>query len=72
MAKNWSEREVEAAVEDYFQMLRSEMAGLQVNKTQHRRALRELLDDWSDGSVEFKHQNIIAVLMDRRLFVEAA
>lgn len=67
MAKNWSEREVEAAVEDYFQMLRSEMAGLQVNKTKHRKALRELLDDRSDGSVEFKHQNISAVLMERKL-----
>lgn len=67
MAKNWSEAEVEAAVKDYFHMLRSEMEGRRVNKSAHRKALRELLDGRSDGSVEFKHQNISAVLMERRL-----
>ncbi len=67
MAKNWSASEVEAAVQDYFQMLRAEMAGQRVNKTAHREALREQLDDRSNGSVEFKHQNISAVLMERKL-----
>lgn len=67
MAKNWSASEVEAAVQDYFQMLRAEMAGQRVNKTAHREAWREQLDDRSNGSVEFKHQNISAVLMERKL-----
>lgn len=64
MAKNWSKFEVEAAVEDYFNMLRLELAGRKYNKTEHRRALMECLDDRSDGSVELKHQNISAVLIE--------
>lgn len=64
MANNWSESEVEAAVEDYFNMLRLELTGRTYNKTQHRRALKERLKNRSDGSVELKHQNISAVLIE--------
>ncbi|MBV1931174.1 MAG: DUF3883 domain-containing protein [Porticoccaceae bacterium] len=64
MANNWSETEVEAAVEDYFNMLRLELAGQKYNKSQHRRALKECLNNRSDGSVELKHQNISAVLIE--------
>ncbi|WP_419602516.1 hypothetical protein [Thiolapillus sp.] len=64
MAKNWSEAEVEAAVEDYFNMLRLELAGRKYNKTEHRRALMENLDNRTDSSVELKHQNISAVLIE--------
>jgi len=67
MANNWTEVEVEAVVKDYFEMLLSELAGQRVNKTAHRRKLKELLNGRSDGSVEFKHQNITAVLMKRNL-----
>ncbi|MGE0082705.1 MAG: hypothetical protein AB7U81_15610, partial [Thiohalomonadaceae bacterium] len=62
MAKHWSDSEVEAAVEDYFRMLRLELSGQDYNKTEHRHALMEQLDHRSDGSVELKHQNISAVL----------
>lgn len=64
MASNWSESEVEAAVADYFDMLRSELNGQKYNKTAHRRALMEQLNNRSDGSVELKHQNISAVLIE--------
>jgi len=64
MASNWSESEVEAAVADYFDMLRSELTGQKYNKTAHRRALMEQLNNRSDGSVELKHQNISAVLIE--------
>lgn len=64
MPDNWSESEVEAAVEDYFNMLRFELSGLAYNKSQHRRALKERLNNRSDGSVELKHQNISAVLIE--------
>jgi len=64
MATDWSKREVEAAVEDYFSMLKLELAGRRYNKTEHRRALKELLNSRSDGSVELKHQNISAVLIE--------
>ncbi len=64
MAKNWTDSEVEAAVADYFRMLRLELSGKKYNKTEHRRALLERLNDRSDGSVELKHQNISAVLYE--------
>jgi hypothetical protein len=59
---DWSREEVEAAVADYFSMLRDELAGITVNKAEHNRRLRKLLRDRSEGSVEFKHANISAVL----------
>ena len=64
MANHWSESEVEAAVADYFRMLRLELAGEKYNKTKHRHALMELLNNRSNGSVELKHQNISAVLIE--------
>jgi len=64
MAIDWSKTEVEAAVEDYFNMLQLELTGRKYNKSEHRRALMERLNDRSDGSVELKHQNISAVLIE--------
>ncbi len=61
---SWSKSEVEAAVADYFDMLRCELKGQKYNKTAHRRILREQLHNRSDGSVELKHQNISAVLIE--------
>lgn len=64
MATDWSEFEVEAVVTDYFAMLLKELRGEEYGKTAHRHALMALLDNRSDGSVEFKHQNISAVLIE--------
>lgn len=64
MAIDWSKSEVEAAVEDYFNMLQLELTGRKYNKTEHRRALMERLNDRSGGSIELKHQNISAVLIE--------
>jgi hypothetical protein len=44
-------------------MLRAELAGDIYSKADHNRLLRERLDGRSKGSVEFKHQNISAVLI---------
>lgn len=63
MAEDWSEFEVEAIITDYFAMLLKELRGEGYSKTAHRNALAKLLDERSDGSVEFKHQNISAVLI---------
>jgi len=60
----WSKSEVEAAVEDYFNMLRQELMGAKYNKTEHRRDLMRKLNDRSHGSVELKHQNISAALIE--------
>ena len=53
--------EIEAAVADYLNMLQAEMVGKGVNKTKYRRAL-QLRIDRSEGAIEYKHQNISAVL----------
>lgn len=64
MSRTWSREEVEATVADYFHMLTLELAGQQYNKTDHRRALMNKLDERTDASVELKHQNISAVLIE--------
>jgi hypothetical protein len=61
---DWSKQEVEAIVDDYLSMLASELAGTPYNKASHRRALLPLLDGRSEKSIEFKHANISAVLLD--------
>ena len=66
MAGDWSEFEVEAVITDYFAMLLKELRGEEYNKTAHRHALAKLLDDRSDGSVEFKHQVINFELLVNR------
>jgi len=65
MSDFWSHEEVEAIVADYFNMLDNELRGIHYNKTEHRRALSILLKTRSDGSIERKHQNISAVLIDQ-------
>lgn len=57
----WSDREIDLIVGDYFAMLADDLAGQEVNKAEHNRALQRLTRR-SKGSVEFKHQNISAVL----------
>ena len=64
MLKNWSESEVKTAVEDYFSMLRQELTGKKYNKSRHRHALIVHLNNRSEGSIELKHQNISAVLIE--------
>ncbi len=61
---DWSRGEVEAIVDDYLSMLASELAGTAYNKTAHRQALQALLKERSDASIEFKHANISAALLD--------
>ena len=64
MPDPWSNEEVRLAIEDYFSMLREELQGLDYNKTGHRRLLIPRLQGRNDGSVERKHQNISAVLVE--------
>lgn len=48
---------------DYLVMLAAELSGVPYNKSEHRQRLRPLLTKRSEGSVEFKHQNISAALI---------
>lgn len=61
---HWSREEVEEIVADYFAMLRAELLGLPYSKSEHRRELARLLRGRSEQSVEFKHANISAVLIE--------
>lgn len=47
-------------------MLAAELRSEPYNKRAHRFALQPLLDDRSEGSIERKHQNVRAVLIDLR------
>jgi hypothetical protein len=58
--RNWTDEELDLIISDYFLMLTEEAAGIPFNKAQHNRLLRSRIDR-SEGSIEFKHQNISAV-----------
>jgi hypothetical protein len=45
-------------------MLMPELAGQPSNKTAHRRQLQQVLPGRSEGSIEFKHANISAVMLE--------
>jgi len=62
MPAPWSHVEVELIVADYFEMLEKELAGIDYSKAERRREIQKLLDGRSGGSIEYKHQNISAVL----------
>jgi Domain of unknown function (DUF3883) len=58
----WSFDEVESAVASYLQMLKLELAGQSYKKSEFRALLLPKLNNRTEGSIEFKHQNISAVL----------
>ena len=60
---SWTDEENDLIVADYFAMLAEDLAGRRPNKTEHRRALMPRLQNRSEKAIEFKHQNISAVLM---------
>ena len=61
-AGNWQDDENDAIVADYFAMLAKELADEPLGKAAHRRALQDRIGR-TEGSIEYKHQNISAVLM---------
>jgi hypothetical protein len=66
-SKTWTRREVNLIVADYFVMLGAELAGAEYSKAEHNRELRPRLEGRSKSSVEYKHQNISAVLLEMGL-----
>lgn len=60
--KNWTDEELDLIIADYFSMFNDEAVGKSYNKAEHNRLLRRHIDR-SEGSIEFKHQNISAVLL---------
>lgn len=61
MPEEWSESEVDHVVDTYFSMLTLELAGERYSKTEFRRSLAGEVTR-SKGSLEFKLQNVSAVL----------
>ncbi len=64
MSLDWTANEVAATVAAYLRMLTLELTGQTYNKSEQRRALRQLLPDRSEGAIEFKHGNISAVMVE--------
>ncbi len=59
----WRRQEIEAIVADYIDMLMIELAGGTVVKAERNRVLQALTGR-SHGSIEYKHQNISAVMAE--------
>jgi hypothetical protein len=59
----WTARENDAIVADYLEMLELELTGQTFNKAAHNRTVQALTGR-SRGSVEFKHQNISALMKE--------
>ena len=64
IGKQWHDDELDAIVADYFAMLEDDLSGTPYVKARHSQALMAQIGR-THRSVEFKHQNISAVL--RRL-----
>lgn len=60
----WDWLECEMIVQDYMEMLDKELQGKPYSKTEHRKGLQPRLNDRSSGSIEYKHQNISAVMLE--------
>ncbi|HHJ20433.1 MAG TPA: DUF3883 domain-containing protein [Gammaproteobacteria bacterium] len=62
--KGWDWLECELTVQSYFSMLDKELRGERYNKAEYRRNLKPMLRGRSEASIEFKHQNISAILIE--------
>lgn len=60
---DWTDAENDLIVADYFDMLVEDVLGNRYNKAEHNRQLQLKLPKRGRGSIEFKHQNISAVLL---------
>ena len=64
---DWTEIEDELISADFFQMLHAEIAGISYKKSEHRKNLLLRLINRTESSIEFKHQNISAALINNGL-----
>lgn len=62
--KGWDWLECEFLVNDYMIMLEKHLLGVSYSKADHRRALLSKLNNRTEGSIEYKHQNVSAVLLE--------
>jgi len=64
LAGAWVREEVEATVAAYFEMLSAELSGVPYSKSANRRRLLSHLHGRTEQSIEFKHANISAILIE--------
>jgi hypothetical protein len=64
LADDWSPAEVAAIVADYLVMLAHELRGERYVKREHNRRLQAVLNGRTAAAIEFKHQNISAVMIE--------
>lgn len=62
----WSDEENRAIIKDYLVMMAALRKGEKINKAATRRALLPILNNRSEGSIEFKRMNISACLVALR------
>lgn len=67
MKLDWTKYEIGLILNDYFQMLDLEINGQPYKKSEFRKTLLPKLNNRSGGSIEFKHQNISAVLLKYKI-----
>lgn len=60
----WDWLECEACVANYFNMLALELHDVKYNEAEHRQLLAQILNNRSEESIGFKHQNISAILIE--------
>lgn len=65
---DWTDVENDLIVGDYLDMLGEDLAGRPYNKAAHNRALQAQLTSRSRGAIEWKHQNISAILREMNEF----
>jgi hypothetical protein len=61
MTGDWTDEQNDAIVADYFAMLADDIAGRNYSKAEHNRLLQTVVGR-PRGSIEYKHQNVSAVL----------
>ena len=61
MAGDWTDEQNDAIVADYFAMLADDIARRPYGKAEHNRLLQAVIGR-PRGSIEYKHQNISALL----------
>ncbi|PVZ67784.1 DUF3883 domain-containing protein [Pelagibaculum spongiae] len=61
-APGWTDDEVEALIESYLEMLKLDLPSLPYSKAEYRRQLMPKLNGRSHSSIEYKYQNLSAVL----------
>ena len=64
MTTDWTREEVETTVSSYLHMWLLEQAGQSYSKAEHSRALMQTLNGRTKAAIEYKHQNISAILME--------